>query len=228
MRPRKSANHPSSRNEHLPAEKAPRRVVTLLFGLIDARCVETAMNWFFHALKKYAVFSGRASRREFWWFSILAYIPPAIGQVMMRAMVDTAGEFKDKGNEVIGVLVGIVLVIGIATVLYALVMLLPQLAVQVRRLHDINLSGWWLLLGMVPLLGFLFLMVCDFLPGNPDANRFGPPPLGGDRKPQGGPERPLGSGRSVDKLTKLKGLLEAGVITQKDYDQQKAKVLEHL
>lgn len=119
------------------------------------------MNWFIKVLKeKYAVFDGRAQRAEYWYFTlfyILAYFAVTI--------VDRAfGSFDAEQG------------MGILGAIYALAMLIPALAVGVRRLHDTDRSGWWLLLGLVPVIGAIVLLVFMVLDGTPGDNRFGPNP----------------------------------------------------
>jgi uncharacterized membrane protein YhaH (DUF805 family) len=105
------------------------------------------MRWYLAALKKYAVFAGRASRREYWMF-ILVSVLIAFGVGFVEGF---AG-----GSSIIGNL-------------YALAVFVPTLAVGVRRMHDTDHSGWWLLLPIVNLV----LLVQD---SQQDANRYGPHP----------------------------------------------------
>jgi len=96
------------------------------------------MNWYFKAWKKYAVFGGRAGRQEYWYFvlfNILAYI-------------------------LLSIIAGIIGKIGAGMLsLYAIAVFLPGLAASVRRLHDTNRSGWWLLISAIPLVGPIVLLV---------------------------------------------------------------------
>ncbi|PWE55953.1 DUF805 domain-containing protein [Metarhizobium album] len=105
------------------------------------------------ALSKYVVFSGRASRSEYWWFVLFNIIVSIVA-----AGVDAA-----LGIQAVGALV-------------SLALLLPGIAVGVRRLHDIDKSGWWLLIAFVPLIGFIVLIYFFVQPSQPGDNRFGPPP----------------------------------------------------
>lgn len=118
------------------------------------------MNWYFTALKKYAVFSGRASRAEFWYFTLFYLI---IGVVL--AVVDfKLGVFSQEMN--LGLLSGV----------YTLAMLVPSIAVTVRRLHDINHSGWWFLLMLIPVLGTVILFCGMILDGEAEQNQYGESP----------------------------------------------------
>ena len=110
------------------------------------------MNWFIEALKKYAVFTGRSRRKEYWFF-VLFYILLAIA---------------------LGIVDGVT-GLGVLSPLLTLALLVPSIAVSIRRLHDVGKSGWWLLLGFVPLVGLvlLYFMVQDSQPGG---NEYGPNP----------------------------------------------------
>ena len=115
-------------------------------------------------IKKYADFTGRARRSEYWLFSVF-YI--AICFVM--GFVDgILGTYDDVSGY--GVLGGVTL----------FGLLLPSVAVLVRRLHDINKSGWWALISLVPLLNLILLVFCC-MDGTKGENRFGPDPKAEER-----------------------------------------------
>ena len=153
----------------------------------------TPIDWATRPLKKYADFTGRAPRAEFWWFylgTLVAYL--------VAMIVDS--------------LVGIELLgpYGLFTLLIAVALILPGLAATVRRLHDTNRSGWWVLIAVVPyfimgvmmgrsmasgdtagmasaglvgliaLAGGIAMIVFMVLPGNKGDNRFGPDPDAGE------------------------------------------------
>lgn len=118
------------------------------------------MNYFVEALKKYATFSGRARRKEYWFFTlgyVVLYFIAAILDGMMGGPTPEEASF-------------------IFTGLVALALFLPNLAVSVRRLHDTDRSGWWVLLGFIPALGALVLLVFFCLEGTQGENRFGDDP----------------------------------------------------
>ncbi len=98
--------------------------------------------------KKYADFSGRAMRSEYWWFALFSMITSFI-----LLMIDPSETLY---------------------LIFSLAVLLPSLAVGARRLHDIDRSGWWLLLSLVPLVGIIVLIVWFCTKGTPGTNRFGP------------------------------------------------------
>ncbi|MGL5775658.1 MAG: DUF805 domain-containing protein [Aeromonas veronii] len=113
------------------------------------------MNWYISVLKQYAVFSGRARRTEYWMFVLCNVIV-----MLLLGMVDKLiGGDKELFSSI-----------------YSLAVLLPSLAVAARRLHDTDRSAWWLLLGLIPIIGTLVLiyfMVCN---GQQGPNRFGDDP----------------------------------------------------
>jgi uncharacterized membrane protein YhaH (DUF805 family) len=111
-------------------------------------------NWKLVVLERYAKFDGRAGRAEFWWFvlaNLLVYIVLAI-------LMEISGIF------------------GIVYVLYALAMILPSIGVAIRRLHDTDKSGWLLLLGLIPFLGFIILLVFYIQQGTSGPNKYGAAP----------------------------------------------------
>jgi len=99
---------------------------------------------------KYATFNGRACRAEFWWFCLFGFLANCAA-----AIIDSQGSA------------------GIAEALVGLALILPNLSVAVRRLHDIDRSGWWLLIALVPLVGWIVLLIWDVSRGTTGANRFG-------------------------------------------------------
>ena len=120
------------------------------------------MNWYLEALKKYATFEGRARRKEFWFFVLFNFLA-----MVLLAIVDfLTGTFDEE--------VGL----GLLSGLYVLAVFIPSIAVNVRRLHDTDRSGWWILLAFLPLLGALVLLVFEVLDSTPGANRYGPNPKG--------------------------------------------------
>jgi uncharacterized membrane protein YhaH (DUF805 family) len=104
------------------------------------------------AFRHYADFSGRASRSEYWWF-YLFYL-----------LVLSAATLLDSTRTLAG--------------LVALALLLPTLGLAVRRLHDTGHSGWWLLVGFVPLAGAIVLLIFFVQASHPGPNQYGPPPVG--------------------------------------------------
>lgn len=118
------------------------------------------MNWFLMVLKKYAVFSGRAQRAEYWYY-ILFYLLIYIGLAVADGVT---GTFSSEAG------------MGLLTGIFALGMLIPSLAVGVRRLHDTDRSGWWLLITLIPLIGGIVLLVFTIQDSTPGENKYGPNP----------------------------------------------------
>ena len=123
--------------------------------------------WFVYSLKNYGNFNGRARRREWWsfWFlNSIAYIP--------LALIETSIDSRN-GAEISDMQSILFLLIVIFTIVYWLGMITPFLSVTTRRLHDIGLSAWWLLLVFTPCIGGIFLTVCALISGNKFRNKFG-------------------------------------------------------
>lgn len=110
------------------------------------------MNWYIQVLKKYAVFSGRARRKEYWMF-FLFYVLIAIALGIVEGILGIAPESDDS----------------VLVTIYQLATLIPTIAVGVRRMHDSDHSGWWVL---VPIVNLVFALI----EGTRGDNRFGPDP----------------------------------------------------
>ena len=118
------------------------------------------VSWHLEALKKYAVFSGKSRRKEYWYFVLFNLI---VGIVL--ALIDMLlGTFSSASN--IGLLSGI----------YSLAVFIPSLAVTVRRLQDIDRTGWWIFINLIPLIGTVVLLVFAVTDDTPGSNRYGPNP----------------------------------------------------
>lgn len=117
------------------------------------------MHWYLDVLKKYAVFQSRARRKEYWMFTLFSMLI-YIGLMIIEGILGMGSE----GG------------IGLLSLFYSLGVLLPSLAVTVRRLHDTGRSGWWLLIGLIPLVGGIVLLVFMVLDGQPGSNQYGPNP----------------------------------------------------
>jgi uncharacterized membrane protein YhaH (DUF805 family) len=115
--------------------------------------------------RKYADFHGRARRSEFWYWDLFVFLLIIAGFVAKAVMNAVLGAFLAK------------IVIAIVLLVAGLVLVVPSLAVHIRRLHDTNSSGWWYLLALIPYLGGLILIVWYCFKGTEGENRFGPDPL---------------------------------------------------
>lgn len=110
--------------------------------------------WKLVVLERYALFEGRAGRAEFWYFALALFIVNVAINILMRVS-------------------GIFFVLAL---IWGLAMLIPGIAVAIRRLHDTDKSGWLLLIGLIPIIGWIILIVFYATPGNPAQNQYGPPP----------------------------------------------------
>jgi uncharacterized membrane protein YhaH (DUF805 family) len=125
--------------------------------------------WAVRPLKRYADFSGRSPRAEYWWFVLFEWL--AIAALFLLS-VAVAGGSKET-NPLFGAFI-VPFVIGF------LGLIIPNIAVQVRRLHDQDRSGWFILLFMIPYVGGLIGFVFMLIPGTSGPNRFGPDPYEDD------------------------------------------------
>ena len=111
--------------------------------------------------KNYANFSGRASRSEYWYFALFVFI----GIVLLMIIDSVTGFYDSKAN------------IGLFSTIFKLAIFIPQLAVSVRRLHDVDKSGWWWFIALIPIIGIIWLLVLYCTKGTEGENRFGSDPL---------------------------------------------------
>ncbi|MFV0574704.1 MAG: DUF805 domain-containing protein [Vibrio sp.] len=114
------------------------------------------MQYYLLALKNYANFKGRTTRKEFWMFALFSMLAVII-MVFLDAMLGTVN--PESG-------------VGILTSIYSLLTLIPNISITVRRLHDTNRSGWFYLLIIIPLIGALALLIFTVLPSKDEGNRF--------------------------------------------------------
>jgi uncharacterized membrane protein YhaH (DUF805 family) len=111
----------------------------------------------------YTKFDGRAGRPPFWWWFLFGILV-SIGANIIDAILGTWG-----------------VVNGLA----ALALLLPNFSVSIRRLHDTDHSGWWILIGLIPIVGWIVLLVFYVREGDAAENKYGPPPGSGVSEPMG-------------------------------------------
>jgi len=116
-----------------------------------------------NGFRNYASATGRASRSEFWYWMIFSTLCGAAGNVIDLAIL------RDVDS-------------GLVAPLISLALLLPDVAVSIRRLHDLDRSGWWLLICLTG-IGFIVLLVWDCMRGTLGPNRFGPAPLASSALP---------------------------------------------
>lgn len=120
------------------------------------------MEWYRLALKRYAEFNGRSRRKEYWMFTLYNIV---IFTVLYLAGFVTLLRSSSVATTFFGL-----------AILYSLAVLVPGLAVCVRRLHDIDKSGWFILVSLIPAIGGIILLVLVCLDGTPGDNQYGPSP----------------------------------------------------
>jgi uncharacterized membrane protein YhaH (DUF805 family) len=118
------------------------------------------VDWYLLALKKYLVFEGRARRKEYWYFVLFNIL----AGITLGIIDNVTGTLNPETG------------MGLLSGLYSLAVLIPTIAVSIRRLHDTDRSGWWLLIALIPLIGGLVLLVFFVLDGTPGTNQYGPNP----------------------------------------------------
>jgi uncharacterized membrane protein YhaH (DUF805 family) len=120
------------------------------------------MEWYLMVLKRYAQFSGRSRRKEYWMFTL-------INIIISLAIYAVSFATLSHSTVVSGILV-------VVFFIYSLLVLVPGLAVAVRRLHDIGKSGWMLLIGLIPIVGGIILLIWAASDSQPGDNQYGPNP----------------------------------------------------
>jgi uncharacterized membrane protein YhaH (DUF805 family) len=118
------------------------------------------MYWYLKVLKQYADFNGRARRKEYWMFALFNVIFIAAAIILDNVLGLTIGELP----------------YGVFYFLYSLAVLIPGLAVYVRRLHDIGKSGWMILIAIIPIIGPIWLLVLTLTASNHGENKYGSNP----------------------------------------------------
>lgn len=114
---------------------------------------------------KYADFSGRATRSEYWYFYLFNFLVTMVFYIAFFAMLGSGS----RDSSAVGYL-------SVMIIIYALVMTIPSLAVTVRRLHDTGHSGWWIFLNLIPVIGSIVLFIWFITDSDPDTNEYGDNP----------------------------------------------------
>jgi len=127
------------------------------------------MNWYISVLKKYMVFNGRASRSEYWYFMLFYQIITIVLSIINQLIIQTENST-------------LIIISSLIVLAYILGFLLPALGVTIRRLHDINKSGWWMLVSIIPIIGFLILIYFLVQKGTDGENQYGKNPIINDDK----------------------------------------------
>lgn len=116
------------------------------------------MKWYLKVLKQYADFDGRARRTEYWMYLLFNMIFLAVAAVL---------------DNILGLKFNEQVPYGYIYLLYSLVVFLPGLGVAVRRLHDVGKSGWFILIGLIPIIGGIWLIILMATDGTPGRNEYG-------------------------------------------------------
>ncbi|HLV23575.1 MAG TPA: DUF805 domain-containing protein [Moheibacter sp.] len=118
--------------------------------------------------ENYANFSGRARRSEYWYFTLFNFLITLVLYIPMIAMGGFT-EYNSEPSAIFWIFYGLLM-------LYSLAVIIPSLAVAVRRLHDIGKSGWYYLIGLIPFVGPIIMLVWFFTEGEGFTNKWGPDP----------------------------------------------------
>ena len=117
------------------------------------------MNWYLDAWKNYITFTGRSRRAAYWMFVLFNLIA-----VILANVIDNVLGLAGQGGY------------GPISMIYGLAVFLPGLALAIRRLHDTGRSGWWMLIGFIPLIGLIVLIIFFVQDSHPGTNQYGPNP----------------------------------------------------
>ena len=135
------------------------------------------MSWYVKVLRQYVDFHGRARRREFWMFVLVSVIVAVVlGLVDVILGTDDAIGVRGNRDGIVNGLFVFPSSTGLISGIYVLATFLPSLAVLVRRLHDRDHTGWWVLVLLVPVIGFVVMLVFTVLDGMRGPNRHGADP----------------------------------------------------
>jgi len=128
------------------------------------------MKYYLKAFQNYANFSGRARRSEYWYFVLFNFIFTLTAILIDNLVGDTFKVDSDYGTQV--------LPYGYIYLIYCIAIIIPSLAVMVRRLHDVNKSGWFIFISLIPFIGAIWLLVLLFTDSTFGNNKYGPNPKG--------------------------------------------------
>ncbi len=164
------------------------------------------------AMKNYVNFDGRATRSQFWLYILMYFVLLSLA-IFLDALFNLP--ITNRGY-------------GILEAVFLLGHMLPNLSIQVRRLRDIDKSGWWVLLWLVPVAGWITLIVFNCLPSKAEGNRFSPPMNGAiSTAPTTAlvPAVDLSSSNTVERLEKLAALKASGALDDTEFQKLKSDIM---
>jgi len=171
----------------------------------------TNIELMFRPLKKYAVFSGRARRKEYWLFLLFFSVLSFIGGIVDAAFLGY--EDFDDGVSIVGLLLTLVFVV-------------PGIAVLVRRLHDLDKSGWWILPFFIPLVNLILMLAFLTRSGTNGMNRFGTDPLAEKNRQESNVNNDfVPKDVTETQLEEIEQMFEKSLITDEERTQMRNKVL---
>lgn len=165
------------------------------------------MHHYVNAMRQYAVFSGRASRAQYWYFQLVFLVI-----LIVALILDVATENAESDP------------LGAFLTLAILVHLLPALAITARRLHDTDRSGWFILIGYIPVIGQIMLLIFMTEPSKPGRYTFDTV-MRLEPAAQFAPSEPPTSTIALDQLEKIAALHASGAIDEAEFKQLKANIL---
>jgi uncharacterized membrane protein YhaH (DUF805 family) len=137
------------------------------------------MKWYLQVLKNYTNFNGRSRRTEYWMFALFnclfLFLASILDKILGTNFDTIFGIHLKVESQPISLHI---LPLGYIYLIYALVVIIPSLSVSVRRLHDVGKSGWMLLIGLIPILGAIYLLILLVTDSNLAPNQYGDSPKG--------------------------------------------------
>ncbi len=172
------------------------------------------MDAYIDAMRRYATFRGRSTRAQYWLFTLVYIV-----LLLVASLLDySTGLASEDGG-------------GVLSAIVVLVHFIPAISVTVRRLHDIDRTGWWYWIVLLPLAGFIVMLIFTCTRSTPGVNRFGPPEGNGVAAPSapGAPfaatVRVAGTDDTLARLEKLSRLRDSGALDEAEFQRLKAEIL---
>jgi uncharacterized membrane protein YhaH (DUF805 family) len=169
------------------------------------------LNAYFDAMRRYFDFKGRSTRGQFWLFTLAFVIMALVAWVLDSSLLGSSPEEP-----------------GFFRPALYLTHFVPSLAVNVRRLHDTDRSGWWVLVGIIPIFGQVMMIIWLCAGSTPGANRFGDQPSAAGSTPALVPRhepQTASTGVDLDRLEKLAALRASGAIDEQEYQNLKSDII---